>query len=146
MNARSEAQTTGIPGNSQERHGVKEKVISFLALFTSTGTLLCCALPASLAAIAGGSAVVGLMSTFPWLAPLSQHKGWIFLVAGVLIGFNALLSFRPKGAVACAITGGKGCEVAGSFSRVMLWTSIVVYSVGVFMSYAIVPILRLLEG
>ena len=64
---------------NQDGRGVKEKVISFLALFTSTGTLLCCALPASLAAIAGGSAVVGLMSTFPWLAPLSQHKGWIFL-------------------------------------------------------------------
>ncbi len=146
MNAKFEVQAIGIPDNSQEVRGVKEKVISFLALFTSTGTLLCCALPASLAAIAGGSAVVGLMSTFPWLAPLSQHKGWIFLVAGVMIGFNALLAFRPKGTVACAITGGKGCEVAGSFSRVMLWTSIVVYAVGVFMSYAIVPILRLLEG
>ncbi len=144
MTARSEAMKATVP--NQEVRGVKEKVISFLALFTSTGTLLCCALPASLAAIAGGSAVVGLMSTFPWLAPLSQHKGWIFLVAGVMIGFNALLSFRPKGAVACAITGGKGCEVAGRFSRIMLWISIVVYSVGVFMSYAIVPILRLLEG
>lgn len=146
MNAKSEAQTMEILSNSQEALGVKEKVISFLALFTSTGTLLCCALPASLAAIAGGSAVVGLMSTFPWLAPLSQHNGWIFLVAGVLIGFNALVSFRPKAAVACAITGGKGCEVAGSFSRIMLWTSIVVYVIGVFMSYAIVPILRLLES
>ncbi len=144
MTERSEAMNATVP--NQEVRGVKEKIISFLALFTSTGTLLCCALPASLAAIAGGSAVVGLMSTFPWLAPLSQHKGWIFLVAGVLIGFNALLSFRPKGAVACAITGGKGCEVAGRFSRVMLWTSIVVYAIGVFMSYAIVPILRLLEG
>ena len=117
MNAKSEAQTMGMPGDFQDGCGVKEKVFSFLALFTSTGTLICCALPASLAAIAGGSAVVGLMSTFPWLAPLSQHKGWIFLVAGILIGFNALLFFRPKGAVACAITGGKGCEVAGSFSR-----------------------------
>lgn len=144
MTERSEAMKAIVP--NQELRGVKEKVFSFLALFTSTGTLLCCALPASLAAIAGGSSVVGLMSTFPWLAPLSQHKGWIFLVAGVLIGFNALLSFRPKGTVACTITGGKGCEVAGSFSKIMLWTSIVIYTVGVFMSYAIVPILRLLEG
>ena len=84
MNTRSETQRMAIPGNPQEERGVKEKVISFLALFSSTGTLLCCALPASLAAIAGGSAVVGLMSTFPWLAPLSQHKGWIFLVGSRL--------------------------------------------------------------
>lgn len=32
---------------------VKEKVISVLALFTSTGTLICCALPAALVAVAG---------------------------------------------------------------------------------------------
>lgn len=40
----------------------KQKASSFLALFTSTGTLLCCTLPAAIAGIAGGSAVVSLIS------------------------------------------------------------------------------------
>ena len=146
ITGRSTIGTRSVPGTPPKDLSPKQKTLSILTLFSSTGTLLCCALPAALAAIAGGSAVVGLISTFPWLSPLSQHKGWIFLAAGVLIMFNALLVLRPKGQVACAITGGKGCEVAGSFSKVMLWTSIGIYGAGAFMSYALVPIMRFLEG
>ena len=36
---------------------MKPQFVNFLSVFTSTGTLLCCALPAALAAIAGGAAV-----------------------------------------------------------------------------------------
>lgn len=124
----------------------KEKIISFFALFGSTGTLLCCALPAALAAVAGGAAVGTMLSAFPWLIPLSQNKTWIFLGAGVLIAFNSILVFKPKGKVACSITGGKGCEVAGSFQKWMMWIAMAIYGVGAFMAYALVPILRLLES
>ena len=120
--------------------------LSVLALFTSTGTLLCCALPATLAAIGGGVAVGALISTFPWLIPLSAHKQWLFLVAGMLITFNGTLVLRPQGTVACTITGGKGCEVAGRFQKVMFWGAAMTYVVGVFMAYGIVPLLRFLES
>ncbi|MBI4530021.1 MAG: hypothetical protein HY709_00730 [Candidatus Latescibacteria bacterium] len=125
---------------------MKEKAIGVLALFGSTGTLLCCALPAALAAIAGGAAVGTLLSTLPWLVPLSAHKEWIFLIAGVLITINGVLVLRPKGRIACSITGGKGCEIAGRFSKVMLWLSMGVYGIGTIFAYALVPLLRLLEG
>lgn len=124
----------------------RDKIISFFALFGSTSTLLCCALPAALAAIAGGAAVTTVLSTFPWLIPLSRHKEWIFLIAGLLIAFNAVLVFRPKGKIACSITGGKGCEVAGAFQKSMLWASIAIYGVGAFVAYALVPLLRLFEA
>ena len=122
-----------------------QRLTSFATLFTSTGTLLCCALPASIATLAGGSAVIALTSTFPWLIPLSRQKDWIFLVAGLMLLFNGILLFRPKGQVACAVTGGSGCEVAGRFTTVMFWSSVVIVGIGVFISYAIVPILRWLE-
>ena len=124
---------------------LKQKTVSFLALFTSTGTLLCCALPAALAALAGGAAISAYLSTFPWVIPLAQYKGWIFLVAGVLIGLNGILTFRPQGKLACAITGGQGCEIAGKFSKVMFWIAVSIYGIGVFMTYGIVPLLRLLD-
>lgn len=124
----------------------KEKVISFFTLFGSTGTLLCCALPAALAAIAGGAAVGTMLSAFPWLIPLSQHKVWIFVVAGILIAFNAVIVLRPKGKLACSITGGKGCEVAGSFSKALLWISLGIYIIGAAFTYALVPIIKLLES
>ena len=125
---------------------MKEKLVSFLALFTSTGTLLCCALPAALAALAGTAAIGAYISLFPWVIALSRHKGWIFLTAGTLIALNAVLILRPQGKIACAITGGKGCEAAGTFSRAMFWIATVIYAVGAFMTYGIVPLLELFEG
>jgi len=124
----------------------REKVIGFFALFGSMSTLLCCALPAALAALAGGAAVTTMLSTFPWLISLSHHKEWLFLAAGALIAFNAVLILRPSGKIACSITGGKGCDVAGSFQKFMVWASIALYSVGAFVAYALVPLLRLLES
>ena len=124
---------------------MKEKLIAFLSLFTSTGTLLCCALPATLAAVAGGAAVGTLVTAFPWLIPLSRHKGWLFLFAGTLILANGALTFRPQGTLACAVTGGKGCEVAGTFGRVMFWAAAGIYGVGFFFAYLLAPILRFLD-
>ena len=103
-----------IPGRM-----VQQDAISFLALFTSPGTLLCCALPAAVAAVAGGAAVASLVSTFPWLIPISANKGWIFLVSGLLIVFSGSLVLRPKGVVACSITGGEGCAVAGRLAKMV---------------------------
>ena len=123
----------------------RREFVNFLSVFTSTGTLLCCALPAALAAVAGGAAVGTLITTFPWLITVSHYKGWIFIVAGSLIVFSGFLTLRPQGKLACSLTGGKGCEVAGRYTRSMFWSAVGIYGIGVFFSYAIVPILRLLE-
>ncbi|MEX2399562.1 MAG: hypothetical protein WD423_02245 [Rhodothermales bacterium] len=122
----------------------KQKASSYLALFTSTGTLLCCALPSALAAVAGGAAVTSFVVTFPWVVPLSQHKGWIFLAAGLMILMSGALIHRPRGRVACSITGGEGCEIAGRFTKVMFWISVGIFSVGGFFAYALVPLTNLL--
>jgi len=129
----------------KERAAWVQKLTGFLALFTSTGTLLCCALPAAIAAVAGGAAVGAFVSTFPWLISISHYKGWIFSIALLLIIFSGILTFRPHGALACSITGGQGCKAAGRFSKVMFWISVVIYVVGFFFSYAAVPLLRFLE-
>lgn len=122
------------------------KIVRFFTLFTSTGTLLCCALPATLAAIAGGTAVTSLISTLPWLIPLSRNKVWIFLVAGLLLIVSGVFTFRPQSKLACSITGGQGCEVASGFSKVMFYISIGIYSVGLFFAYFLTPILRWMES
>ena len=124
----------------------KQKGASCLALFTSTGTLLCCALPSALAAVAGGSAVMSMISTFPWLVPLSQNKEWIFLASGLMIALTAFLIYRPKGRVACSVTGGQGCEVAGRFTKATFWGAAAIYAVGSFFAYGLLPLIRLLEA
>lgn len=133
--------------DKQRRVGTwKKRSIGFLALFASSGTLLCCALPAAVALIAGGAAVGSLVAAFPWLRPLSRHKDWIFLVAGLLLVLDGLLVFRPKGKPACTITGGQDCEVVGRFAKVLFSISAAMFGIGAFFAYAIVPILRWLES
>lgn len=124
----------------------QQKLASYLALFTSAGTLLCCALPSVIAMVAGGAAVASFVSTFPWLVSLSRHKEWIFLAAGLMIVFSGLLVYRPKGRVACSVTGGQGCAVAGRLTKTLFWVSAGIFAAGVFFAYALVPLLRFLEG
>lgn len=123
-----------------------QKLTGFLALFTSTGTLFCCALPATIAAVAGGAAVGAFVSTFPWLISISHYKGWIFSAALLLIVLSGILTFRPHGKLACSITGGRGCQTASRFSKTMFWISVVIYTIGTFFAYAAVPILRFFEA
>ena len=122
----------------------KQKTSSFFALFTSTGTLICCALPAAVAAFAGGAAVTSMISTFPWMVTLSAHKEWIFLGSGLMLILSGILVYRPKGKMVCSITGGEGCDIAGRFTKIMFWTSVIIYSTGTFFAYALVPIMRFL--
>ncbi|MFQ6105244.1 MAG: hypothetical protein ACE5OP_13295 [Candidatus Glassbacteria bacterium] len=128
-----------------KKETVNQRLIHFLALFTSTGTLLCCALPAAIAAFAGGAAVGAFLTIFPWLIPLSRYKGWLLLVAGLLITFSGMVTLRPEGKVACSISGSKGCEVAGRFTKSLFWISVAIYLTGAFFAYGLVPLLRWLE-
>ncbi len=125
---------------------LSQRVASVLALFTSMGTLICYALPVALATLAGGSAVFALTSAVPWLIPLSRQKNWIFPAAALLLAVNGILVFRPKGKVACAVTGGNGCKAAGRFSKAVFFISAAILAVGVFFAYLLVPLSRFSEG
>ena len=121
---------------------MKDKALSVLTLFTSSGTLLCCVLPAVVATIAGGAAVSSMLSAFPFLIPLSMNKGWIFGVSAILIAINGYIVFKPNQEVACDVEAGEdGCEVTGRFNKQMSYISASVLVLGAFFAYALVPIL-----
>src|ERR1700683_5653582 len=56
--------------------------LSYLSLFPSLGTLLCCALPSLLVLFGLGATVASILSEAPWLVTMSHHKHWVFIVAG----------------------------------------------------------------
>src|ERR1700691_4660645 len=103
---------------------------SFLSLFTSLGTLLCCALPSLLVLFGLGATVASILSEAPWLVTLSHHKHWVFIVAGVLISgtFVYIYAVAPKLQMrsdACDPNNPAACQTASRFSRVVLWCSAV---------------------
>ena len=73
---------------SSPRPPFRSGALSYLSLFTSVGTLLCCALPSLLVLFGLGATVASVLSQAPWLVALSHHKNWVFLIAGVLIACN----------------------------------------------------------
>jgi hypothetical protein len=63
----------------------RNAALSAAALLTSSATLVCCVLPAILVALGAGAAVAGLVTAVPQLIWLSEHKAWVFGIAGALL-------------------------------------------------------------
>lgn len=119
---------------------------SFLSLFTSFGTLLCCALPSVLVLFGLGATVATMVSEVPWLVDLSHHKNWVFIGAGLLISSNFVYVYAvaPKLQMrtgACRPNEPSACQAASRFSRIVLWCSAGLYLVGCFAAYILGPLL-----
>src|SRR4051812_34901212 len=67
---------------------IRSGVLSYLSLFTSMSTLLCCALPSLFVLFGMGATVASVLSQARWLVAMSHHKHWVFLLAGLLISAN----------------------------------------------------------
>jgi len=79
-----------------ESFGAKHTLIPTLSLFTSLGTLVCCALPALLVTLGAGATLAGLLSAAPWLVALSKYKAWTFGVSGGLILLAGFVQWRMR--------------------------------------------------
>ncbi len=70
--------------------------IAFGTLLASTTTLVCCVLPAVLVSIGAGATVVGLVSAFPQLIWLSEHKSAVFGIAAALLFVSGIVLWRAR--------------------------------------------------
>jgi hypothetical protein len=125
--------------------------LSYLSLFTSLGTLICCALPALLVLLGLGATVASLLSAAPWLVTLSRHKVWVFGLAGVLIALNFLYVYRfaPRlqaSQAACSVNDPDPCATASGLSKTLLWVSTAIYAIGFFVAFLLGPILTWLDN
>jgi hypothetical protein len=74
----------------------KTKAASFLSLFTSSGTLICCALPATLVGLGAGAAMSSLVSNVPQLVWFSEHKIGVFLFAGIMLILSGAMQWHVR--------------------------------------------------
>jgi hypothetical protein len=84
--------TQNAPGDSTQTTAWS----SWVALFASSGTLICCALPALLVALGAGAALSTLVSVLPGLVWLSEYKALVFGVAGVMLALSGTLQWRNR--------------------------------------------------
>jgi hypothetical protein len=66
------------------------------SLLASSATLVCCVLPAVLVSLGAGAALVGLVSAFPQLVWLSQHKTLVFGGAAALLAVSGFMLWHAR--------------------------------------------------
>lgn len=115
-----------------------KKLSATLSLFTSAGTLVCCALPALLVTLGLGASFASLITQFPQLVWLSENKGMVFGVAGAMLALAGTLQYRSR-AQACPPDPrlAEACATTRSGSIWIYWISVAIFALGVFFAYVL---------
>ena len=115
--------------------------LTFLSLFTSTGTLICCALPALLVALGAGAALSTLISAVPGLVWVSEYKEAVFVFAGVMLTVSGWLQWRSRFAP-CPVDAAQrnACLRTRRSSALVYLASVLVFIMGGFFAF-LLPLL-----
>ncbi len=66
------------------------------ALLAGGATLVCCVLPAVMVSLGAGAALVALISNFPQLVWLSEHKLLVFGAAAAMLAISVFMVWRAR--------------------------------------------------
>lgn len=117
------------------------KRLNLLSLFTSGSTLICCALPATLVAIGSVATLTSLVSQFPQLVWISEHKALVFGLAAAMLVAAGWLQWRarllpcpsdPRLAALCMKTRRQSLWI--------YWFSVTLFLIGAFFAF-VAPLL-----
>lgn len=118
------------------RLAIRETLAPSLALFASTSTLLCCALPALLITIGAGAAMAGIASTVPGYVWLTAHKVELFTIAGILLAGAVWARWATRNAPCPADPAmAKACSRMRRRGGILLYLAIGIYLVGGFFAF-----------
>lgn len=111
---------------------------AFGTLLATMGTLVCCVLPAVLVSIGAGATLVGLVSAFPQLVWLSEHKVLVFGVAGGLLAASGIMLFRAR-RLPCPIepSAARSCARLRRLSAMVYGVALACFAAGGFAAFVL---------
>jgi hypothetical protein len=114
-----------------------------LSLFSSIGTLVCCALPALLVSIGAGAVMVTVVSAVPQLVWLSEHKVPLFCFAGSMLLLVGISNHRNRNAP-CPIDPdqARSCLRLRRWSQGIVYLSAAIFLVGFFFAFVASRVIR----
>jgi hypothetical protein len=117
---------------------LRNGALQTLTLFSSLGTLLCCALPALLVSIGAGAVMASFVSAVPQLVWLSEHKVALFVFAGLMLLLSGANSYRSRQAP-CPTNPveRKSCLRLRRWSVAVLCVSSLIYAIGFFFAFLV---------
>jgi hypothetical protein len=112
--------------------------VAFGTLIASSATLLCCVLPAVLVSLGAGAALVGLVSTFPQLVWLSEHKALVFGAAGLLLLASGALLWRARSLPCPAdAAAARSCTRLRRISGALYWVAVGSFLLGTVFAFVL---------
>jgi len=112
--------------------------LAALALLASSGTLLCCVLPAVMVALGAGAALAGLVTAVPQLVWLSEHKALVFGMAGVLLVVAGAVLWRAR-RLPCPVDAAqaRACMRLRKWSALLYATALFAFALGVTFAFVL---------
>ena len=109
--------------------------LGWFVLFTTTSTLLCCALPIALVSLGAGAVVASMVSAAPWLVWITQHKTAVFIISALLLIGAGWSMYRPGRSCPADPELGKYCTKAHKANSIIYIISVVMWFIGFFTAY-----------
>jgi hypothetical protein len=112
--------------------------LAFTALIASTGTLLCCVLPAAMVALGAGAALAGLVGAVPQLVWMSEHKGLVFGAAAILLSVAGVALWQAR-RIACPTDPAlaRACTRLRSLSRGLYAVALIAFALGATFAFVL---------
>lgn len=107
----------------------ESKLVSYLGLFTSFGTLICCAIPSTLVLLGLGASVAGFVGEYPQFIWVSENKGAVFGVSFFMLGIS-WLSQKNAERLSCPIDKKEDCTRTKSWSKKIFLLTAVINLIG----------------
>jgi hypothetical protein len=108
------------------------------ALFASSATLVCCVLPAVLVAVGAGAALAGLVTAFPQLIWLSEHKVLVFGFAAVALAVSGAALWVGRRAPCPADPAlARSCQRLRLISAVIYAAALISFMVGATFAFVL---------
>ncbi len=112
-----------------------KKFISWFGLFSSFGTLICCAIPSTLVLLGFGATLASFLGNFPQLIWLSDNKAYVFGLSFFMLGISYAAQ-KYSASQACPIDKKEDCEITKDWSKPLFWISLAINIIGA--SYAFI--------
>ena len=109
---------------------------AFLSLFTSTGTLVCCALPALLVSLGAGAVMAGLIEAVPQITWLGRNKALVFSMAGLMLALSGAWQWHAR-TLPCPPdkAQAEACARTRRVSWIVWWMSVTLFAIGAFFAF-----------
>ena len=117
-----------------------QSYLRWVALFITSGTLLCCALPIVLVSMGFGAVVASLNFNVPGLLFLAEYKLWTLSLSALLLLFLAWVIWRPNQSCPADPELAAHCQTAKRWNQRVFWLSSIIWCIGFFFSVLLLPL------